>query len=374
MNLRLLVVVLAYVDIVRYVSALLYNIVKVRMNKNTEQLTIQQQQRGILIVDDDVDVRKALQRTLTDKGYRYYEATNTEQAIDKLKNSEVHLVILASNVSGMSGVDLLLKIQANNPDVAVVVSTDIGSTSVGIECMELGAYEYITKPLILEEVVLVVGRVIEKRWQELLRKKYQQHLQDKVGKQTKLISDLSLRAVTALAHALEAKDKYTSGHSQRVAEISVAIGNKMCLPQKSIEKIKMAGLVHDIGKIGVNDFVLNKPGSLTNEEFKQIRCHPEIGEHILAPIIDDNETLKLVRNHHERCDGTGYPDRLTNTQIPLGTKILMLADAYDAMTSARPYRKTMSNKAAFTEIKRTQGTQFDPEVVTVLYHLLKCDL
>ncbi|MFC1864300.1 HD domain-containing phosphohydrolase [Chloroflexota bacterium] len=344
------------------------------MNNNTEQITTQKRQGGILIIDDDEDVRKRLQRKLTDKGYKCYEATNTEQALSKLKNSEVHLAILDSNVPDMSGVDLLLKIQAGNPDVAVVVSTDIGGTSVGIECMELGAYEYITKPLILEEVVLVVDRVLEKRWLELLRKEYQQHLQVKLGEQAKIILDLSLRAITALAHALEAKDKYTRGHSQRVAEISVAIGNKMCLPQESIEKIQLAGLVHDIGKIGVNDFVLNKPSNLTNEEFKHVRCHPEIGEHIIAPIINDNETLKLVRNHHERYDGTGYPDGLTNTQMPLGTKILTLADAYDAMTSERPYRKAMSNKTAFAEIEHAQGTQFDPEVVAVLYRLPKCDL
>lgn len=373
-KLILLVLVPAYVNIVRCISSLPCDEVKIIMNKNTEQITIQKRQDGILIVDNDEDVRKRLQRKLTDKGYKCYEASNTKQALGKLKNSEVHLAILDSNMADMSGVNLFLKIQASNPDVAVVVSTDIGGTSVGIECMELGACEYITKPLILEEVVLVVGRVLEKRWLEFLRKEYQQHLQDKVGEQTKKILDLSLRAITALAHALEAKDKYTRGHSQRVAEISVAIGNKMCLPQESIEKIKMAGLVHDIGKIGVKDSVLNKSANLTNEEFKHIRRHPEIGEYILAPIIKDNETLKLVRNHHERYDGTGYPDGLTNTQMLLGTKILILADAYDAMTSERPYRKAMSNKAAFAEIEHAQGTQFDPEVVTVLHRLPKCDL
>lgn len=283
-------------------------------------------------------------------------------------------MILGSNVPDISGVDSLLKIQADNPDVAVVVSTDIGGTSIGIECMELGAYEYITKPLILEEVVLSVDRVLNKRWLELLVRRYQQHLQDKVEEQIEEIRDLSLGAITALASALEAKDKYTSGHSQRVAEISVALGNKICLPQKSVEKIKMAGLVHDLGKIGVKDSVLNKPTKLTNAEFKHIQCHPEIGEHILAPIINDNETLKLVRNHHERYDGTGYPDGLTNTQMSLETKILALADTYDAMTSERPYRKALSNKAAFAEIEHSQGTQFDPEVVSVLFRLPKCDL
>ncbi|MEE8414233.1 MAG: HD domain-containing phosphohydrolase [Dehalococcoidales bacterium] len=328
-----------------------------------------EQQKRILIVDSDAAIRQLLQKKLTNKGYICSEASHTEQAIEKIRNSGIDLVILDINTQRIPIVELLSTIKASHPYMAVVVATPVGGTSIGIECKELGADEYITKPFILEEVISTVGKVLEKRRLENLKEQYQQHLQNIVGEQTEKIRNSFFQAVTALVHALEAKDIYTSGHSQRVADFSVAIGNKMGLPQQSIEKIKMAGLVHDIGKIGIKEQILNKPAGLTGEEFKQVQRHPEIGEYILAPIVNDTEILKLVRHHHEHYDGNGYPDRLTGTRIPLGTRILAVADAYDAMTSDRPYRKAMSSKVAFDELERKKGTQFDPEVVTVLFQI-----
>jgi putative nucleotidyltransferase with HDIG domain len=144
--------------------------------------------------------------------------------------------------------------------------------------------------------------------------------------------------------------------------MSVATAQGLGLPQADIEKIRLGGLVHDIGKIGVRESVLNKPGCLTDEELRQIRNHPEIGEHILAPIADDEKILRMVRNHHERYDGNGYPDRLKADQIPLCARILTVPDAYDAMTSERPYREAMSDETACREIEHGKGTQFDPWV------------
>jgi len=144
------------------------------------------------------------------------------------------------------------------------------------------------------------------------------------------------------------------------------------MPQDSIEKIRLAGQVHDIGKIGVRESVLDKLGKLTDEEYQHVKIHPEIGEHILAPIVEDEEILKVVRHHHERYDGTGYPDRLKGEQIPLGARILAVADAYDAVTSERPYREAMSAEAARNEIKRSEGIQFDP-VVAAAFLKSACD-
>ena len=171
-----------------------------------------------------------------------------------------------------------------------------------------------------------------------------------------------LNAVIALAYALEAKDIYTSGHSQRVAKISVAIARELDMPRDSIEKIGLTRLIHDIGKIGVRESVLNKPDRLTDEEFHQVKRHCEMGEHMLYPIADDEEILMMVRHHHERYDGTGYPDELSGEHIPLGARILAVADAYDAMTSERPYREAMSDETACAELEHCKGTQFDPEV------------
>jgi len=324
---------------------------------------------NILLVDDEVTVRKLLHDKLKSMGYQCDKAANVTQALYKLQNNEFDVVILDIAMPSIAGVELLPKIKADYPNTAIIVATPVGGTNVGIDCIKLGAHEYVTKPFILEEVVRVISRTLGKRKLELLKKEYQQYLEDKVTEQTKELHNVLLNALTSLAYAMEAKDKYTSGHSRRVARISVAIAEEMGLPQESIEKINLAGLVHDIGKIGVSESVLNKPTRLTAEEFQHIQRHSVIGEHILTPIIDDRETLKLVRNHHEHYDGSGYPDHLGNAQMSLGARIMVVADAYDAMISERPYRKAMSKEVAFDELKRGIGTQFDSEVVAALYHL-----
>jgi len=319
------------------------------------------QQESILIVDDEESIRRLLHQKLSSEGYQCQEAANAEQALEKLRHKVVGVTILDIKMPGKSGIELLPEIKASYPDTAVVMATATTDVNIAIRCMKRGAYDYITKPFNLDEVILSVDRALDKRRLELENKEYQQHLEEKVAEQAKKIRASFLSAITALAYALEAKDKYTSGHSQRVADIAVAIAKEMGLSPEIIDKVKLAGLLHDIGKIGVKESVLNKPGSLTDEEFQHIQEHPEIGEHILAPIADDKEILRLVRSHHERYNGSGYPDRLRDTQIPLAARILAISDAYEAMTSERPYRKAMNDKAASAEIERGKGIQFDPE-------------
>lgn len=319
-------------------------------------------QERILIVDDEETVRKLLHQKLSGEGYRCEEAGNADQALDKLRSNAVELVILDIKMPGKSGVELLPEIKANYPDTAVIMATAITDTHIAIQCMKEGAYDYLTKPFSLDEVLLSVDRALEKRRLELENRDYQQHLEQKVEAQAKKIRASFLNAMTALAYALEAKDIYTSGHSQRVAESAVAIAKEIGMPPDSINKVRLAGLVHDIGKIGVKESVLNKVGKLTDDEFEHIKAHCEIGEHILTPIVEDEEILKAVRHHHERYNGKGYPDGLSGEQIPLGARILAVADAYDAMTSERSYRKAMSDETACTEIERGKGTQFDTEV------------
>jgi len=322
-------------------------------------------QGEILIVDDEEAIRRLLYQKLSGEGYQCQEAGSADQALDELRGKPKALVILDIKMPGKSGVELLPELRASYPDTAVIMATAITDTSTAIQCMKEGAYDYITKPFNLDEVVLSVDRALEKRRLELENRDYQQHLEQKVEEQAKKIRAAFLNAITALAFALEAKDKYTSGHSQRVAEISVAVAKELGTPRDSIEKIKLAGLIHDIGKIGVRESVLNKPARLTDEEFQHIKSHPEIGERILSPVVEDEEILEIVRHHHERYDGSGYPNGVNGEQIPLGARILAVADTYDAMTSERPYREAMSDEAAYAEIERGRGTQFDPEVADV---------
>jgi putative two-component system response regulator len=314
----------------------------------------------ILLVDDEEMIRRLLSQKLSPEGYRCEQAANAKQALEKLKEHPIDLVILDIKMPGKSGVELLSEIKAKYPDTAVIMATAIDDAAVAIKCMKAGAYDYVTKPFNLDEVSFSVRRALEKRRLELENRDYQQHLEEKVAEQAQKIRASFFNAITALAYALEAKDVYTSGHSQRVTEISVAIAEHLGLPKESIEKIRLAGLVHDIGKIGVRESVLNKPGSLSDNEFKHVRLHSQAGERILKPIVDDEEILKAVRHHHERYDGTGYPDGLKGEQIPQLARIIAVADTFDAMTSERPYRKALTEEAACAEVERCRGTQFDP--------------
>jgi len=329
------------------------------------------EQATILIVDDEEAVRKLLKQKLSGEGYECWEAGSANRALDILRDNTVELVILDIKMPGKSGAQLLPEIRASYPDTMVIMATAITETSTAVYCMRLGAYDYITKPFNLDEVSLSVGKALEKRRLELENRDYQQHLEQRVKEQAKKIRVSFLNAITALAYALEAKDRYTSGHSQRVAEMSVAIARELGLPPDRIDSIRLAGQVHDIGKIGVREAVLNKPAKLTDKEFNQIKRHCEIGEHILSPIVDDEEILNMVRHHHERYNGIGYPDGLSGEQIPLGARILAVADAFDAMTSERPYREAMSAEEACAEIERGKGTHFNPEVVEAFLRIKK---
>lgn len=330
-----------------------------------------EKQATILIVDDEESIRRLLNQKLSSEGYQCQEAGTGNAALDTLRDNEIALVILDIKMPGKSGFELLPEIRASYPDTTVIMATAITDINTAIQSTRQGAYDYVTKPFNLDELVLSVGRALEKRRLELENRAYQQHLERKVEEQAKKIRAALLNAIVALVYCLEAKDEYTSGHSQSVAEISVAIARKLDMPQDSIEKVSLAGLIHDIGKIGVKESVLNKPGRLTDEEFQHIKYHSEKGEQILIPVVEDEEILRMVRHHHERYDGNGYPDGLKGEQIPLGARILAVADAYDAMISERPYRGAMSAEVACAEIERGKGTQFDPEVVDAFFKIKK---
>ncbi len=185
----------------------------------------------------------------------------------------------------------------------------------------------------------------------------------KVESQSQKIRSSFFNAITSLAYALDAKDGYTAGHSERVSEIAVGIGIELELPQLEMERLRLAGKVHDIGKIGIDSTILHKPDALNSEERAEMERHPAVGERILQPIVEDEAVLRMVRNHHERWDGQGYPDRLSGEGIPLGARILALADTFDAMTSERPYRTAKTVDFAIIEIDNCSGSQFDPAVV-----------
>lgn len=318
----------------------------------------------ILVVDDEMIVRRLLHQKLAGEGYQCLEAASAGEALEVLReNPDIGLVVSDIKMPGKSGLELLAEIKSLYPDTAVIMATAITETGTAIDAMKKGAYDYLTKPFKLDEVVFSVSRALEKRNLQLENREYRRSLEDKVEVQAEKIRSSFFNSITSLAYALDAKDGYTAGHSQRVSEMAVAIGIEMGVPQALVEQIRLAGLVHDIGKIGVDGNVLHKPGILTPEEREEMEKHPAIGEKILKPVVDDSEILAMVRNHHERWDGGGYPDKLAGESVPLGARIMALADTFDAMTSERPYREAKSVTYAVDEIRRCAGTQFDVAIV-----------
>lgn len=318
----------------------------------------------ILIVDDELPIRSLLTQTLASRGYQCLKTNTTKRARDILDRQTVALVILDIKMPGESGIALLPHIKEQHPETMVIMATATNDVNTAVSCLKMGAYDYLIKPFNLEELAMSVARALERRRLELENRDYQYNLEQKVEAQSAHIRATVFNAVTALAYALEAKDEYTSGHSQRVARIAGDIAREMGLSPEQTEQVELAGHVHDIGKIGIREAVLNKHGGLTEEEFDHVKRHPEIGERILAPIVDDQEILLIVRHHHEQYDGSGYPDGFAGRRIPLGARIMAAADSYDAMTSGRPYRQAMSAEAAAMAIENGRGTQFDPDVVT----------
>ena len=319
----------------------------------------------LLIVDDESSIRDILARTLSHEGYDCHVACDADEALVELGAAPYQLVLSDILMPGRTGIELLEEIKRDYPDTAVVMVTAVAETGTAVDALKRGANNYLTKPFDLEEVLLSVERSLEKRNLELANREYRDHLEKKVNEQTEQARETFLGAIKSLASALEAKDRYTLGHSDRVTERAVIIAGEAGLSERRIEQIRLAGTVHDIGKIGVPESILQKPGRLTEEEYDQVKLHPDTSELILEPIIHDREVLSIVRHHHERFDGRGYPAGLKGEDISLGARIVAIADAYDAMTSDRPYRDGMSLDEAKKQLLSNRGSQFDPSLIEV---------
>lgn len=316
----------------------------------------------LLIVDDEDAVRRVLRLRLSRGGYVCEEANSAEQALRVLGTIPIALVILDIKMPGRSGVDLLPEIKLGYPETAVVMATAVNDIDVVIQCMKQGADDYVCKPFNLEEASLAIQRALEKRRLQLELREYQQFLEEKVEEQMIETRKLFLGTMEALVSALEAKDKYTGGHSRRVTDIALAIGKGLGLSAQEMEDLRWASLLHDVGKIAIDQVIQNKPGSLTPEEYEHIMTHSQIGARIVQPVVN-GKTTEVIEHHHDHYDGSGLHQVVAGHDIPLGARVIAVADAFDAMTSDRPYRPAMSIAQGVEEIKRCIGTQFDPAIV-----------
>ena len=318
-----------------------------------------------LIVDDEAPLRQVLVHLMRGDGFECAEAANGREALDYLETHTVTLVVSDLRMPEVDGIELLREIRARYPDTAVVLLTAVADVDVAVKCLAIGAMDYLTKPFHLEEVRARVVRALERRRLVMENRDYQERLEERVQAQARQLEVLFLTGIQSLAEALEVKDPYTRGHSVRVSHYSSVIARGLQLDDEMIYQIELGGHVHDLGKIGVREAVLNKRGRLTPEEYEHIMIHPVVGWRILAPLLGDAPiALNIVRSHHERMDGTGVPDGLRGRAIPLEARIAAAADAIDAMTSGRPYRANeLTLEGAVAELRRNVGHQFDADVV-----------
>jgi putative nucleotidyltransferase with HDIG domain len=317
-----------------------------------------------LVVDDEPALRSVLYRVLSAEGYSCREAESAADALRQLEAEPADLVLSDIHMPGMDGTELLAEVRRRWPDTGVVMITAVTDVRTAVECLSRGALDYLGKPFQVEEVGARVKQALGKRRLILENRDYQLNLESKVRAQAERIRELFLEGVQALAHALEAKDAYTRGHSARVSAYATATARAMGLDADLVAEIRLGGELHDIGKIGVRESVLLKPGRLTDEEYLHIQEHTIIGERILAPLARDHpRVLQIVRSHHERPDGRGFPDRMVGADIPLVARVTAVADTFDAMTTARPYRTARPPEAGLEELSKYAGSQFDTEVV-----------
>jgi len=318
-----------------------------------------------LIVDDEPRLRQVMVHLMRGDGFQCVEASNGLEALEQLAMHSVALVLSDLRMPKMDGLELLRELRLRYPDVAAVMVTAVADVEIAVNCLAIGAADYVVKPYQLEDVRARVAQALEKRRLILENRAYRESLEQRVTVQARRLEELFLASVQSLAEALELKDPYTRGHSIRVSHYSSVIAQTMGLGGEMLRQIELGGHVHDIGKIGVRESVLNKVGRLTPEEYEHIMTHPVLGWRILAPLLGETpHALNIVRWHHERYDGRGVPDGLKGDEIPVEARIVAAADALDAMTSDRPYRPAeMSLEAVIDEIVRNSGTQFDPDVV-----------
>lgn len=326
----------------------------------------------ILIVDDEEVICNLLERRLTMEGYLCVTARNGKEALTRFYKDSFSLIISDIKMPETDGIELLQKVKAIDPKMKMIMVTAYPEIDLAVNAMKLGAYDFIIKPADLDLIVMSVRKALESKRLEEEIEAYQNRLEELVEERTlklqqayRTLKKAHLDSVKVLAEAIDAKDPYTRGHSDRVKRMSLAIARHLGFSEERIEALEYGALLHDIGKIGIKDEILQKQGPLNEEEFHYIREHPLIGVKIVEGVEFFKDKIPMIRHHHEFYDGTGYPDGLRGEAIPLEARIISLPDAFDAMTSARPHRGVMPLHDVLAELERWKGKQFDPTVLEI---------
>ena len=324
----------------------------------------------VIVVDDDPANQKFAGYILSNSGYRVTALKSGQAFLDYVaKNGHPDLVLLDINMPEMDGFETMRRFreQAPEKDTPVLFLTADENEEFETKGLSLGAMDFIKKPFVPDVLAIRVRHIIDLNH-------LQKNLEQEVKKKTEENERLFIHVVQSLADAIDAKDTYTNGHSGRVADYSREIARRYGYIEKKLDNIYMMGLLHDVGKIGVPDAVINKPAKLNDEEYEQIKNHPVMGARILKNIKEMPSLATGARWHHERYDGRGYPDGLKGEDIPEEARIIAVADAYDAMSSRRSYRDVIPQSVARSELEKGKGTQFDPVFADIMIAMIDEDV
>lgn len=315
-------------------------------------------QANVLVVDDEPQVCALIQDGLAGSGLDCITLSDPVEALEKVRDGCFRVIITDVSMPTVSGLDLLSQAKRSQPASRVILITGVSNTRFLADALRLGAYDYFQKPFDMDKLADSIDRALkDDSSAQALTMRAARAIQ-----QENLHDMASLETISALVHAVEAKDPYTRRHSEQVTFYATSLAEAIQLSPPMVESIRVASLLHDVGKIGVPDSILTKPGSLTEEEFAEIRRHPGIGEKIVEKVSLLVCETQLVRHHHERWDGRGYPDGLAGEDIPIGARVINVADSMDAMLMLRTYKQPYSTEQMMAELDRCAGTQFDPDL------------
>ncbi len=324
----------------------------------------------ILVVDDESAIRKMLTHLLEKEGYDCVTAENAGSAIRYLSAHSVDMVISDVSMPGKTGIELLKHIKINFPTIATIIMTGVGSQNIAETAISMGAYGYLYKPFQKRQVLANISDALRRRSMDLQSQFEMEHLEQIIDENKRDLSTFNDKItkilesiIRAMSMAIESRDPYTAGHQHRVGRLAAVVASEMGFSEEQTQYIRMAGIIHDLGKISVPAEILSKPGRLTESEMNIIKDHPRIGYQILKEIEFPYPLAQIVYQHHERIDGSGYPQGLTGDEILPESKILAVADVVEAMMSHRPYRPSLGIEAALGEIKKHRGVCFDPAAV-----------
>lgn len=323
----------------------------------------------LLVVDDEDSIRNALRKFLIQQGYEVATASSGEEALVILQRQKITGMLLDVNMPGISGVELVPQIMELEPSIALLMLTAVNDATSAALCMQRGAFDYLIKPIDLGHLSRAIHHALQRRHTLMEGQQINEWLKEEVASRVaerrveqENQERISVATLEALVNALEAKDPYLRGHSARVADLSAMVAAEYGCGDELVESVRTGGRLHDIGKIGIREEILNKQGPLTDEEYDHVKQHVTVGSQILAPLVHLKDVIAFVRSHHERWDGLGYPDRLKAEEIPLGARIVGAVEIFDALTTARPYQEKMPPDVAVERMRDLIGTVVDPAV------------